>query len=67
MRLKLREVIDQIIGYNYGKNAALTHYLHKSEPIPVWVFLKLFHLDNLDILLVDLAKNGDSQFVVRTV
>lgn len=41
MRLKLRENIDQTIAYNYGKNDALTHFLHKSKPIPVWVFFEI--------------------------
>lgn len=39
-RLELRKTIDQIIAYNYGKNASLTHYLHNSEPIPLWVFFE---------------------------
>lgn len=57
LRLKLREVIDQTIGYNYGKNAALTHYLHKSKPIPVWVFFEVISFGQFGHFISRLSKD----------
>lgn len=40
-RLNFRQVMDEIIGYNYGKNDALSHFVHNSKPIPLWVFFEI--------------------------
>lgn len=40
-RLDFRSVMDQTIGYNYGKNDALSHFVHNSKPIPLWVFFEI--------------------------
>ena len=40
-RLDFRSVMDQTIGYNYGKNDALSHFVHNSKPIPLCVFFEI--------------------------
>ena len=40
-RLDLRSKIDETIAYNYGKNDALSHFVHNSRPIPLWVYFEL--------------------------
>lgn len=40
-RLEFRSVMDETIGYNYGKNRSLSHFVHSGKPIPIWVFFEL--------------------------
>lgn len=40
-RLDLRSDIDKTIAYNYNKNDALSHYVHHSRPVPLWVYFEL--------------------------
>lgn len=40
-RLDFRSVMDNTIGYNYGKNEALSHFVHNSQSIPLWAFFEV--------------------------
>ncbi len=40
-RLEFRRIMDETIGYHYGKNDALSHFVHHSKPIPLWVFFEI--------------------------
>lgn len=72
-RLKLRTVIDETIGYNYGKSDALSHYVHNNKPIPLWAFFEVISFGqfghfisslNLDyrLTVADANNLSDSQY-----
>lgn len=55
-RLDFRSVMDQTIGYNYGKNDALSHFVHNSKPIPLWVFFELITFGQFGHFISRLSK-----------
>ncbi|GAB2026783.1 hypothetical protein OfM2_06860 [Lactovum odontotermitis] len=56
-RLDFRTVMDQAIGYNYGKNSALRHFVHNSKPIPLWVFFEVITFGQFGHFISRLSKD----------
>lgn len=46
-RLEFRSIMDATIGHNYGKNDALSHFVHHSKSIPLWVFFEIITFGQL--------------------
>lgn len=46
-RLEFRRIMDETIGFNYGKNDALSHFVHHSKSIPLWVFFEIITFGQL--------------------
>ena len=55
-RLDFRSVMDKTIGYNYGKNNALSHYVHNGKPIPLWVFFEIISFGQFGHFVSRLSK-----------
>lgn len=56
-RLEFHSEMERTIGYNYGKNVALSHFVHKGNDIPLWVFFEIITFGQFGYFISSLSES----------